>query len=230
MDAAEGAAPLPSNRLLAAVPTRERLPLLAQCEHVDLASGEMLYERGDRLEYVYFPTSSFVALIASADQRSTVGAGLIGVEGMLGLTFALGVEAAPLSALVIGAGSAYRLPAGQFSRALAKSRVLDSMVRRYLYIKISQLAQTAACNYFHRLEARLARWLLMTRACAHADRFHLTQETIAELLGVRREGVTGAALDLQARKLIRYARGNITIIDARGLRAVSCPCCTDMEL
>jgi CRP-like cAMP-binding protein len=98
------------------------------------------------------------------------------------------------------------------------------MVRRYLYFKISQLAQTAACNYFHRLDARLARWLLMTRARANADRFHLTQETISELLGVRREGVTEVAFALQTRKLIHYKRGNITIIDPRGLQAVSCPC------
>ena len=125
---------------------------------------------------------------------------------------------------MLGSGSAYRLPAGQFGRALSKSRALDLVVRRYLYVMISQLAQTAACNYFHALEARLARWLLMTRMRASSDQFRLTQETIAELLAVRREGVTAAAVALQARKLIHYKRGNITVIDPHGLQAVSCPC------
>jgi CRP-like cAMP-binding protein len=215
---------LPSNRLLAAVPARERFPLLAQCDPAELSSGEMLYKRGDPIEYVYFPTSAFVALIAPADERCTIGAGLIGGEGMLGLTLALGVDSASLSAIVLGTGSAYRLPAGKFLRALEKSKALDSMVRRYLHFKISQLALSAACNYFHALDARLARWLLMTRMRAHSDQFHLTQETISELLGVRREGVTGAAFALQTRKLIHYKRGNITIIDPRGLQAASCPC------
>jgi CRP-like cAMP-binding protein len=112
----------------------------------------------------------------------------------------------------------------QFVRALNASRALELAVRRYLTLTIGQLAQAAACSYFHSLQARLARWLLMARARSNADGFHLTHDTIAGLLGVRREGVTGAANAFQRRKLIQYSRGNIAVLDVRGLQAVSCPC------
>lgn len=149
---------------------------------------------------------------------------MVGREGMLGAQLALGVSSIPLHALVQGAGTAWRIAAAPFRHALSDSKALQLSLNRYVYVLMAQLATSAACTRFHRVEPRLARWLLMTQDRAHSDSFHLTHELLAHMLGVRRVGITGAACDLQRLGLIRYRRGAITVLDRAGLEAAACSC------
>lgn len=212
------------NQLIGALPVAEQRRLVALCEPVELAFGQVLCEPGERIRYAYFPLSSFISLISSLDGQPRLEIGLIGKEGMLGISLMLGVDIAPLRALVQGAGSALRMEARIFSRELARSPGLSRQLKRYLYVLTSQLAQMAACTRFHLVGARLARWLLMTADRAHSDEFYLTQDFVAHMLGVRRVGITRAAGQLQKHHLIRYTRGNMAVLDRRGLEAASCEC------
>ena len=198
--------------------------MLASLQRVQLVAGRSLCEPGERVRDVYFPIDSFITLITPIRPHSQVEVGLVGSEGMLGISLALGVGTSPLRGVVQGAGCAWRLDAAGFRRLLAHSPALQKVLNRYLYVTLGQLAQTAACTRFHVVEARLARWLLMTRDRGHSSDLRITHQFLAYMLGVRRVGITRAASSLQRRKLIRYARGELAIIDGRGLEQAACSC------
>jgi CRP-like cAMP-binding protein len=214
----------PANRLLAALPHQDYRRMLAELEPVNLMYGEVLYQPGERLRHVYFPGDAHVSMLVVLDADNALEVGLVGHEGMVGVSLALGIDEAPARALVQGSGSALRMKAGAFLEELARCPTLQREVNRYAFVKLAQARQSAACNRFHPVPARLARWLLMTRDRVRADHFHLTHEFLSDMLGVRRAGVTQAASNLQRRALISYSRGHISILDAVGLAAASCPC------
>jgi CRP-like cAMP-binding protein len=213
-----------ANRLLAALPRKERQRLIDHLEQVALTYGEVLYEPGEQIKYVYFPNDSLVSLLTLVDQHQALEVGLVGREGMVGISLALEIAISPVRALVQGTGTAMRMAAAPFVKELRQSCALQRELRRYTYSLMAQITQTAACNRFHVVEARLARWLLMTHDRLQSSPFRLTQEFLAQMLGVRRVGVTKAARTLQQNELISYSRGNITILDRKGLEAASCSC------
>jgi CRP-like cAMP-binding protein len=214
---------LAENRLLASLTRKDRLHFLSGCEQVELPFGNFLNKPNDTIRHVYFPTASFISLVTPIDGHS-VEIALVGNEGMYGIPIMLGTDVSLLYAVVQGSGSAWRMSAKRFRSNLDDSVALRRNLNCYVHVLMGQLAQTAACNRFHVVEQRLARWLLMTRDRAHSDDFHITHEFLAQMLGVRRVGVTKAASALQKNKLIRYSRGNIRILDPAGLEAASCEC------
>ena len=213
-----------ANQLLARLPRKDQQRLLAECEPASLVFAEILVEPGEQIRDVYFPLQSFISLTTAADQHNILEVALVGNEGMLGVSLILGVDVSPFHALVQGEGMALRLSALQFRRQLELSTALQRLLKRYLFVVMCQLTQAAACTRFHVVETRLARWLLMTHDRAQSDRFHVTHEFLAYMLGVRRVGVTKAASALQSRHLIAYSRGDITVLDRPGLEAASCAC------
>lgn len=211
------------NHLLERVPLKERLRILEHCDPVSLSFGQTLCEPQQPLAHVYFPLNGFISAMA-AGKRRHLEMGPIGNEGMLGATLLLGVDESPLLSVVQKPGLVLRMGATQFRQALSESPALLNTLSRYLYVLTMQIAQTAICVRFHEIEARLARCLLMAHDRTHADHFHLTHEWLADMLGVRRSGVTIAAGVLQSRQLIHYSRGEIRILDRKGLEAASCDC------
>ncbi len=211
------------NQLISGLPRKPREQFLKRCEPVSLVFGEVLCEADRPMSHVYFPLTGFISRTSILDDHRPLEIGLIGNEGMLGATLTLGINAAPMRAVVQGAGTALRMGVADARRELRRAEMLP-IVGRYLYLLISQLARSSACTRFHEIEPRLARWLLITHDRAHADHFHLTHEFLADMLGVRRSGVSVAAAKLQGRKLIRYHRGNINVLDRSGLEAAACTC------
>ena len=213
-----------ANSMLAALPRAQYQRLLAGLESVALTFGEVLYEPGERIRHVDFPNDSLVSLLTTVDGHLALEVGMVGREGMVGVSLSLGVDVSPVRALVQGAGAAMRMESARFCKEIRKSPQLRREVSRYTGALIAQITQTAACNRFHVVEARLARWLLMTRDRVRSDEFRLTHEFLGHMLGVRRVGVTKAARALQEGKLINYSRGKIRILDRKGLEAASCSC------
>ncbi len=213
-----------ANRLLEGLPYRSRKQFLSGCELVNLPLGAILAEPGKRIRHIYFPTNSYISLIARADDHVALETGLIGDEGMLGISLILGVDSSPLQALVQGAGPALCMNASLFRREFKRNLALQRELKRYLFVVIAQLTQTVVCNHYHQIETRLARWLLMMQDRAHSSEFHVTHEFLAYVLGVRRVGVTKAATALQRHQLIHYKRGDITILDRAGLENSACNC------
>ncbi|MGG7056226.1 Crp/Fnr family transcriptional regulator [Nitrosomonas sp. ANs5] len=212
------------NQLIERLPRKERNGILKRCETVELVVGTTLCEPNQSFQHVYFPLSGFISLLTTIDGHQPLETALIGNEGMLGATLALGVNAAPERAVVQGAGTALRMTVAQCRLALRDSTNLLRIFNRYLYVQIAQLSQTGACTHFHKIGPRLVRWLLMTHDRAHADHFYLTHKYLADMLGVRRSSITIAAGILQRKKLISYNRGEILILDRKGLEAACCEC------
>jgi CRP-like cAMP-binding protein len=213
-----------ANLLLASLPPTDRDYVGRFCKPSDLTFGTTICKPGNAIKHVYFPSDSYISLITPSGAAESVEVGMVGDEGMFGITLLLEVKASPLLALVQGGGSALRMTASDFGRAVSESVPFRQTLQRYLYVLTSQLAQTAACNRYHVLDARLARWLLMTQDRAHSDTFRLTHEFLAYMLGVRRTGVTEAAGQLQAKGMIRYSRGELSVLNRTALEAVACPC------
>lgn len=212
------------NRLLASLPEDDLLHLESLCEQVHADVGDVLYEPGQAIQYIYFPSDSLISLLAVAEGRMTLEVGSVGREGMIGSSVALGHELAQVRAVVQRAGHASRIHAADFCAEFARMESLQRLLYRYTDTLLAQAIQIAVCSRFHVLEARLARSLLITRDRLQSEKFHLTHEFLAHALGVRRVGVTKAASALQNQKLITYSRGNIEILDSAGLEAVSCRC------
>jgi CRP-like cAMP-binding protein len=211
------------NRVLAGILPKD-YGSLDELEPVTLRFGQILYEAGGRISHVYFPIDCLISLLTAVDKRRTLEVGMVGNEGMTGMPFILGMGVSGVRALVQGAGRALRMPAAPFRIEFERNQPLRQALFRYTYALMAQISQTAACNRFHEAEARLARWLLMTRERVGSDEFPLTHEFLAHMLGLRREGVTEAASALKRRGLIAYRRGEIQILDGKRLEASSCSC------
>ena len=212
------------NGLIAALPPRERARFVASTEQVELRFADVLCEPGAPIHHAYFPIDGFISLLEPLDGRARLEIGLIGSEGMFGAALVLGAQVSAQQALVQGAGSATRITADSLHDALRDSAALHEALKRYVYVQMCLFARTAVCTRFHLIEARLARWLLMTQDRAHSADLSMTHELLAHMLGVRRVGITAAAGALQRRGLIHYHRGGITVLDRHGLEAASCSC------
>ena len=212
-----------TNQLLAALPAREWPRWQPRLELVELRLGQVLYESGTTLSHVYFPTSAIVSLLYVMENGASAEIAVVGCEGLVGIALFMGGESTPSRAVVQSAGQGFRLPARAIKQEFKRAPVLQLFLR-YTQALITQMAQTAVCNRHHSLDQQLCRWLLLSLDRLCSNELAMTQELIANMLGVRREGVTEAALKLQDAGLIRYVRGRITVLDRPALEQRSCEC------
>jgi CRP-like cAMP-binding protein len=212
------------NHLLAALPDDVQQRLLPHLEAIELPLGKVLYESGDTLRHVYFPTDSIVSLLYVMESGASAEIAVVGNEGLIGVAVFMGGESTPSRAVVQSAGHAFRLSGQRLVEEFDRHGELLLLMLRYTQSLITQMAQTAVCNRHHSVDQQLCRWLLLSIDRLAGDQLDMTQELIANMLGVRREGVTEAAGKLQKLGLIRYSRGHITVLDRRGLEALSCEC------
>ncbi|HLA94354.1 MAG TPA: Crp/Fnr family transcriptional regulator [Pyrinomonadaceae bacterium] len=214
----------PLNRLLAALPKTEYNLISSRLVHTPLVYNASVYEPGDEIKHVYFPDSGIISLLSAVDTDSTLEVGIVGNEGLAGLPVFLGVTISSNRAVVQGAGVAQRMSVKDFRAACKKSQKLTQLIQRYVHSLLTQISQSAVCNRYHHIDARLSRWLLMTHDRMRTDEFQITQEFLSNMLGVRREAVNKAAGDLQRQSLIKYSRGSLSVINRTGLEKAACPC------
>jgi CRP-like cAMP-binding protein len=212
------------NDLLAALPPIVWERWLPQLEPVDLALGKVLYESGGTMSQVYFPTTAIVSLLYVMEDGASAEIAVVGNEGIVGVSLFMGGGSTPSRAVVQSAGQGFRLRAEMLKDEFGKAGPVMHLLLRYTQALITQMAQTAVCNRHHSLDQQLCRWLLLSLDRLHGDELVMTQELIANMLGVRRVGVTDAALKLQRAGLIRYVRGHITVLDREGLEQRTCEC------
>ncbi len=212
------------NHLLAALPPNDYERLAAHLELVPMKLGEVLYESGVQLRYVYFPTTSILSLLYVMEDGASAEIAIVGNEGILGISLFMGGESTPSRAVVQSAGHAFRLKAALLKNEFGRFGPTMHLLLRYTQALITQMAQTAVCNRHHSVDQQLCRWLLLSLDRLQTNELSMTQELIANMLGVRREGVTEAAGKLQDVGLISYRRGRITVLDRPGLEARSCEC------
>jgi len=212
------------NQLIAALPSAERERWLPQLEWVQMPLGEVLYESGSVLTHVYFPTTSIVSLLYVMENGASAEIAVVGNEGIVGISLFMGGGSTPSRAVVQSAGQGYRLDAQAMKEEFDRAGPVLHLLLRYTQALITQMAQTAVCNRHHSLDQQLCRWLLLSLDRLPGNQLVMTQELIANMLGVRREGVTEAALKLQKAELIRYSRGSITVLDRGGLERRTCEC------
>ena len=213
-----------SNRLLAALPSKEYQRLDPQLEPFILNYGDNIFAPGALIKHVYFPTSGIVSLLSAVDERSLLEVGIVGREGMVGLPLFLGAKHSMTLAVVQGSGSALRLTSSAFNAECKLGGQLPVVLKRFANSLMSQISQSAVCFRFHSVEQRLARWLLMTSDRMGSDNFPLTQEFMSNMLGVRREAVNKSAVEFNSQGSINYSRGQIKIIDRKKLTRASCKC------
>ena len=212
------------NHLLAALPTADYARLLPDLELIPMPLGWALYESGGQLHYVYFPTTSIVSLLYVMESGASAEIAITGNEGLVGISLFMGGESTPSRAVVQSAGNGYRLKASVLKKEFALGGNLQQLALRYTQALITQMAQTAVCNRHHALDKQLCRWLLLSLDRLQGNELLMTQELIANMLGVRREGVTEAAGKLQHDGLIHYSRGHITVLDRAALETRTCEC------
>jgi CRP-like cAMP-binding protein len=212
------------NRLLAALPDAEWARWLPQLEPVEMPLGKVLYESGSTLAHVYFPTTSIISLLYVMEDGASAEIAVVGHEGIVGISLFMGGESTPSRAVVQSAGQGFRLKANLMMQEFNRAGPVLHLLLRYTQALITQMTQTAVCNRHHSLDQQLCRWLLLSLDRLHSDELVMTQELIANMLGVRREGVTEAAGHLQQAGLIRYQRGRITVLDRERLEQRTCEC------
>jgi CRP-like cAMP-binding protein len=212
------------NHLLRALPAAEAERLFPHLEFVPMPLGHVLYESGNQLRHVYFPTTSIVSLLYVMADGASAEIAVVGNEGMVGVALFMGGETTPSRAVVQSAGHAYRLKGQFLKEEFHRAAGLQYLLLRYTQALLTQMAQTAVCNRHHSVDQQLCRWLLLSLDRLPTNKLSMTQELIANMLGVRREGVTEAAGKLQALGLIKYSRGHITVLDRPRLEAQSCEC------
>ncbi len=216
--------PRPHNLLLRSLGAHDLGALLTDDGPIELRTGARIMTAGQRLAQVHFPIDCAVSLLLEATDRPLLEIGLVGREGMLGVPLILGVRQSCVSAFVQAPGLAWRIDAARFARCIDASERLRRRMHRYVHVRMTQLTEAAACKHFHKLAARLARWLLISADRLQSNELALTHEYLSRVLGVRRAGTTLAARGLQDRGLIAYSRGHIALVDRAGLEAAACPC------
>lgn len=213
-----------SNHLLAALPDAEWVRWKPQLELVQMPRGKVLYESGDTLQYVYFPTTSIVSLLHILENGASAEIGIVGNEGIVGLSLFMGGGSTPSRAIVQSAGEGLRFPAQAFKLEVSRAQPVLHLLLRYTQALMTQMAQTAACNRHHSVDQQLCRCLLLNLDRSQGNDLEMTQDLISTMLGVRREGVTSAASKLRQADVIRYARGHITVLSRAGLEKRACEC------